>query len=402
MSKPVQSSAPQPDASLSRTLYSGLQQTTRQIEKLHGAVAATGFGLLRRLPLLDKPAQLAEAIHGTVAGGVFAALRQGGGALLEVAEVIEDVARAPGSTVNRGTGALRAALNAVAGDELATRGNPLAIAMGLYADGQRLELDGASLAAALPGATGEIVVFVHGFACDEKVWLQRGNAAAGESAQPFGERLAVELGVTPLYLRFNSGLPIADNGRAFGELLETLVAFWPLPSPQLTLIGHSAGGLLARCACEAVDDAGVWPRWSWQRQTRMLICLATPHSGAPMEKMADLATQAMALSPLTASLGRSAVQRREQIEALRRELSGTQAATRGIAYRLLGASLAEDVEHPLGELIGDGVVTLSGATAHPASGDVDSRRLGGVGHLGLLADERVYRQIREWMGAVLK
>lgn len=440
--------------SVSRTLKLGLQQTTRQVEAVHGAISATAFGLLRRIPFVGLPVRIAEGIHDTIAGGVYTVVRHGGGALLDAAASVEEAALTPGAPTARRVGALRAALNAVAGDQLAARGNPLAITMGIYYAGQRLPLERAALAAMLAerlparpaAALQRIVVFMHGFGCDEGIWLggndpvaDPSGAASGERAMPptisaassaansaamppatppdsaaaapgalpqtdagIGERLADELGLTALYLRYNSGLPIEDNGRALGELLETLLAAWPERHAEIVLIGHSAGGLVGRCACEAVDDVGEWPRWPWQRQTRMLICLATPHRGAPLEKVADLATQALGLSPLTASLGRSANERRSRIEALRRDLAEPRpgAATRGIAVRLLGASLSDDVEHPLGELLGDGVVSLSGATHHPAPGDVDSRRIGGVGHLALLRDERVYQQIREWIVAL--
>jgi len=438
--------------SVSRALNSGLQRTTRQIEAVHGALSASAFGLLRRIPFVALPARIAEGIHDTIAGGVYSVVRHGGGALLDAAASVEEAALTPGAPTARRVGAVRAVINAVAGDQLAARGNPLAIPMAFYRAGQRLPLDAAALASVLSSVAPEknaaarqrIVVFLHGFGCDEGIWL--GGKASGSAASPataadsaaadsrgadsraadsafaavadpaawalgddadfaqagIGERLAEELGLTALYLRYNSGLPLDENGRAFGELLAALVDAWPLPGPEIILVGHSAGGLVARCACEAVDDAGEWPRWPWQRQTRMLICLATPHRGAPLEKVADLATQALALSPLTASLGRSANERRSRIDALRRDLTEARpgAATRGIAVRLLGASLSDDVEHPLGEWLGDGVVTLGGATHHPAPGDVDSRRIGGVGHLALLRDERVYRQIREWIEAL--
>ncbi|WP_200385687.1 hypothetical protein [Rhodocyclus tenuis] len=435
-SHPHTSSATPVGGSVSRTLKRGLQQTTRQVEAVHGAISATAFGLLRRIPFVGLPVRIAEGIHDTIAGGVYAVAHHGGGALLDVAASVEESALAPGAPTARRVGALRAALNAVAGDQLAARGNPLAIAMGFFCAGQRLPLDAGALAAMLAdsfparpaAALQRIVIFVHGFGCDENIWLGGSSAdrvadsadtaravsataldpadtAAG--GQPgidagIGERLADDLGLTSLYLRYNSGLPIEDNGRALGELLETLVAAWPARRPEVVLIGHSAGGLVARCACEAVDDAGEWPRWPWQRQARMLICLATPHGGAPLEKVADLATQALGLSPLTASLGRSASERRRRIDALRRDLAEPRpgAATRGIACRLLGTSLADDVEHPLGEWLGDGVVSLSGATHHPAPGDVASRRIGGVGHFALLQDERVYQQVREWIAAL--
>lgn len=401
----------QRDPGIARALGSGLRETTRRVEALHGTLSATTFGLLRRIPFAAAPLRLAEEIHDTVAGGVYAVVRHGGGALLDAAASLEESALAPGTAAGRRVGALRAALNAVAGDSLAAADSVLAIPMAFYVDGRRLPLDALSLAAALPEASRRIVVFIHGFGCDEGIWLdpvrdQPAGSGAPAPSAPFGERLAADLGVTPVYLRFNSGLPIADNGREFGDLLDALVAAWPVRQPEIVLVGHSAGGLVARCACEAADDGGDWPRWGWQRRTRLLVCLATPHQGAPLENLADLATQALSLSPLTRSLGDSAAARRRHIEGLRREFAQESAGapTRGIAYRLLGGCLAEDVEHPLGELLGDGVVTLSAATAstYAATGDVASERVGGVGHLALLFDERVYQHLRGWIEEALR
>ena len=63
-----------------------------------------------------------------------------------------------------------------------------------------------ALRAALPEATGKLVVLVHGSCMNDRQWHRRGH--------DHGAALARDLGYTPLYLHYNSGLHISTNGRA--------------------------------------------------------------------------------------------------------------------------------------------------------------------------------------------
>jgi pimeloyl-ACP methyl ester carboxylesterase len=60
-----------------------------------------------------------------------------------------------------------------------------------------------------------------------------------------GDALAADLGWTPVYLHYNSGLHVSTNGHAFAALLEALVDQWPMPVSELAIMGHSVGGLVA-------------------------------------------------------------------------------------------------------------------------------------------------------------
>ena len=102
------------------------------------------------------------------------------------------------------------------GDYLAASDNPLAIAMRLRRGGIALPSEPESLAAAIPQAGGKLVVLVHGLCMNDLQWTRKGH--------DHGAALARDLGYTPVYLHYNSGLHISTNGRAFAELLESLVA----------------------------------------------------------------------------------------------------------------------------------------------------------------------------------
>ena len=124
------------------------------------------------------------------------------------------------------------------------------------------------LAARLPGATGKLLVMLHGLCMNDLQWGH-------------GGQLARELGYTPVYLHYNTGLHTSANGEQLAGLLQQLVKAWPQPVENITLLAHSMGGLVARSACHQADQAG----YSWPAQLKALVFLGTPHHGAPLERL---------------------------------------------------------------------------------------------------------------------
>ncbi len=72
-----------------------------------------------------------------------------------------------------------------------------------------------SCGAAYPHATPRLAVFVHGLCETDDAWM-----LGGERHVPYGFRLQAELGYTPLYVRYNTGLHISENGRELAGLLD--------------------------------------------------------------------------------------------------------------------------------------------------------------------------------------
>lgn len=167
-----------------------------------------------------------------------------------------------------------AVLNGLVGDYLARTGNGLATEMACYHDGRPLALDAAAIAAAHACITPRVVVLVHGVMCDESVF----RFADGSD---YGSRLARDLGFTPFYVRYNSGLAITDAGTQLAGLLDRLTAAYPIVPDQLLLIGYSMGGLLIRRACHVAGLAG---DSAWLPRVRRAIYVGTPHLGAPAER----------------------------------------------------------------------------------------------------------------------
>ncbi|HET8732517.1 MAG TPA: alpha/beta hydrolase, partial [Anaeromyxobacteraceae bacterium] len=229
-------------------------------------------------------ADLVQAMHRRIAGpfAVLAAPAYGGvrgvaslvGAGLDaaLARVVPLTDAAPASPERE---ALVAALNGVLGDHLEATGNPLAIRMALRRAGHPIALESGAIARAIPGAGGRILVAIHGSSLSDLQWRRAGHDHA--------EKLAA-LGYAPVYLHYNSGLHVSVNGRALARLLERLVDAWPTPVTELSLLGHSMGGLVARSACSIGAESG----HRWLALLRNLVCLGSPHHGAPLERYGNL------------------------------------------------------------------------------------------------------------------
>jgi hypothetical protein len=243
---------------------------------IYKAVAAPfgplGAKFINRMPGASGVRPL--GITGLVYGGIKGVTRLAGGtanALLSRAAPLAGRASTPQRE------AMLSALNGVLGDRLAETANPLAISMRLRHQGQPLLLEAQALAVRLPNATGKLLVVVHGLCMNDLQW----NSAAAGGFKGHGEQLARELGYTPVYLHYNTGLHTSDNGEQLAGLLQQLAKAWPQPVESITFLVHSMGGLVARSACHQAAEAG----YSWLAQLKALVFLGTPHHGAPLERL---------------------------------------------------------------------------------------------------------------------
>jgi len=176
------------------------------------------------------------------------------------------------STTRRGSAAI-AALNGLIGDRLERSGSDLHQPASVRVDGETLALDAGSVSAAFPDATARLVVFLHGLMGNEFYW-DWGGVHPGDT---YGARLASDLGCTPVYLRYNTGLHISENGRSVAALVQELVQAWPVEVQEVALVGHSMGGLIARSACHQASESG--QRWT-ARRSHGLAGHATPGRAA--------------------------------------------------------------------------------------------------------------------------
>jgi pimeloyl-ACP methyl ester carboxylesterase len=258
---------------------------------------------------------LVEAMHHTIASGAGIVGPAPGGRPSGVTGFVYRVVRGTTRVVGHGLDAVLAAmptpdtgsstsdreaivsaLNGVWGDHLAATGNPLAISMSLRTGGRPYE-------GAPQVPTGKLLVLVHGLAMNDLQWTRREH--------DHGQALARDLGFTPVYLHYNSGLHVSQNGREFAALLDRAVANWPVPVEELVIVGHSMGGLVARSAC------WIGAGQPWMASLTKLVFLGTPHHGAALERGGRFVSALLGVSPYVAPFARLGKARSAGITDLR-------------------------------------------------------------------------------------
>ncbi|HEX6238881.1 MAG TPA: hypothetical protein VFZ68_16900 [Acidimicrobiales bacterium] len=324
---------------------------------------------------------------------------------------------------------VRAVLNGLVGDVLAEQRSALAVPLSFRTrSGEELPLERGALERALPDAGPRLCVLVHGLMSTEAVWR-----FAGRPRLTYGELLAREHGVTPVYVRYNTGRHISTNGRELAAGLQRLVRAWPVRVREIGLIGHSMGGLVIRSACHygrhgATLRDRVRRRGPWPARVRRMVLVGTPNRGATLEVIANLISAALwsVPVPVTRLVGSGLDRRSDGIKDLRwgavldedwleRDpaatdpprrhrvrvprraeilvVSGTLAALPG------GASLAA-----VDRVLGDGLVSAVSTEARPAGDEpaplprVTVRRLPRINHIALANHPHVHREITAWWG----
>jgi pimeloyl-ACP methyl ester carboxylesterase len=289
--------------------------------------------------------------------------------------------------------ALIAVLNGVLGDYLSESGNPLAIQMqlrtGTEAGGRKL------------------LLLLHGSCMNHLQWLRQGH--------DHGAALARDLGYTPVYVSYNSGLHISTNGRELAGLLDQLVAAWPTPIDELAIVGHSMGGLVARSACHVGELAG----HPWRKKLSALICLGSPHHGAQLERGGNLIDHLLGATRYSAPFARLGKIRSAGVTDLRFG-NVLDAHWQGRDRFAHSPGLDEQLELPDGvecyaiaattapvaadKLPGDGLVSVESALGRHLRPELTlafpeaHQWIGyGMGHLDLLGRIEVYETLRRWL-----
>ncbi|SOC50373.1 PGAP1-like protein [Blastococcus aggregatus] len=392
-----------------------LRGTTSRVREVHQGIADRVFGVVGPV---GRPVKLwHDAVAGLSYASVGLALGLGARAVGRAA-----VERASGRDLDeeRRGRAVLGFLNGAHGDLVQQAAPGLDLGMTVRVAGRAVLPDADSLRTAFPEATGRIAVFLHGLTETEDSWAYGAEKHHGRRDVTYGSLLQADLGLTPVYLRYNTGRHISDNGDSLAALLADLVAAWPREVQDLVVVGHSMGGLVARSALHQACD-GTAEAQPWTHLVRDTITLGSPHLGAPLERGVHRLTLQLARFPETRPLARVLSLRSVGIKDLRhgtlveddwagRDLDGPEPAIRtlvplhhGARHFVVMATLSPNTSGRLADLFGD--LMVSPRSAAGDTGDDDRlafpgdhvERVGGLHHFGLLDHPRVYAAIRRWL-----
>jgi pimeloyl-ACP methyl ester carboxylesterase len=281
---------------------------------------------------------------------------------------------------------MQAIVNGIWGDTLGRHEKCLGIAMSIRDAQGRWVAPDRSFASAYPTAPARLVVLIHGLCETERRW---DDPAAGRS---LGSSIDDHDELTKVAVRYNSGLPIHESGNQLAALLESLTHDWPVPVESVALVGHSMGGLVARAAIVAADRNG----HRWIQHLEDVITVASPHQGAPLERLAYATSWALGIASETRPLAEFLEGRSGGIKDLRYGAKDASLAP-GIRHHFVAGAVTSDPQHPLGAAVGDLLVTTASAKGGRSTEPTSIVVVGGTNHFSVLDDPRVIDQVMAWL-----
>ncbi|GAA4034682.1 hypothetical protein GCM10022409_18900 [Hymenobacter glaciei] len=335
-------------------------------------------------------------------------------------------------------------LNGALGDQLATRFDSRAIRMSFRRGGHDVAVADLGLAE----LHQKTVVYIHGLMGDELIWQTGFQDAPG--SRRYGPRLAEETRSRALYLRFNSGLHLSQNGRELNRLLTELVETWPDAIGELVLVGHSMGGLIIRSAgyygnkliinneelsSKSTQESAqfsitnsqllIQNQAPWLAHLRSIFLIGTPNDGSWLEQNSHFTARLLERINLfpTRFLSKALNQRSNGIKDLRYSILVDEdwqdahandfmpprtpvPPLPGVQYHILmGSWLRATRPSALREYFGDGLVGHGSARGHATFGDEAAMPAGASvrtavfsqqHHGGLLTHPEVFQYLKQW------
>lgn len=399
-------------------------QTDHQTDYLRGAGQLTVDAVLAVVDIVESMHRTVSTFGGLLAGGqlerttgptglVYRNIRAvtnfiGAGIDVAIDEFVETPDK-PRSTSGRET--VLAAVNGVIGDHLVATDNPLAIPMEIRQHGRAVSAGDPELHDAVRAAGGHVLLMVHGSSSNDVQWERRGH--------DHGQELAAEFGYVPIYLNYNSGRHVSENGAELAALLETFTAELPELS-ELSILAHSMGGLLTRSACHYAEEGS----YAWRERVENIVFLATPHHGALLERSGTWVHQILQISAYSAPISRLAKIRSAGVTDLRygnlihedwRDCERFELSTdcrqpvalpEGVSCYAVAATTAAGSNYVTDQVVGDGLVQLDSALGRHEDSNYDlgldeghqfvARR---CSHLDVLCKPEVYEALRSWFAS---
>jgi pimeloyl-ACP methyl ester carboxylesterase len=303
-----------------------------------------------------------------------------------------------------------AVLNGVVGDYLQENKNPLATSMAFRQDGEAIDFDKIKAAKADEKISGKILLMVHGLCMNDIQWTRKGLN--------HGKILAEKSDFIPVYLHYNTGLHISENGQKMNLLLEELIENWSVPVEEIVILVHSMGGLLTRSAFYY----GTENRQSWMKYLTKIVFLGTPHHGSPLERIGNHVDRLLSAIPYLKPFARLGKMRSSGITDLRfgslvdedwqgRDRFEKQTDERKILLLpgnvdcyTIAATIGKVGDNLKEKTIGDGLVQLKSAlgkheneTKNLGFKPENSMVLYEANHMDLLSDKRVLEQVEKWI-----
>ena len=378
---------------LSQLSIDAVKGTTKVVESLHSTIS-------QYTSILGDPKEKTTGLTGVIYKSINTVthlLGEGINAILnKTTQMQPDYTGEHKSSKTRE--AVAAAMNGVLGDHFDKNENPLAIQMGFRVNGQTLEKQ--QLNQLFNQSEKPITILMHGLCMNDLQWNREGHN--------HGDFLEKELGHSVIYLHYNSGLHVSENGRQLSHLLNQIDI---AENASINFLCHSMGGLVARSACYYAKKLN----HSWISSLKKMIFLGTPHHGAILAKGGHWVDIFLQISPYSAPFAKITKVRSNGLHDLRHgcvidedwqkdDERNRVPLPDGIACYAIGTTTSEYVSKFHEKVVGDGLVSINSALGVHKDKKLDLNipkenqfTSSEINHMQLLSNKEIYLVIKSWL-----
>lgn len=299
------------------------------------------------------------------------------------------------------------------------------IKMSLREDGKDISIRDIHFHEKLKKSNHTVVLFIHGLMSDEILWKCPFRQEVG-----IGNHLEKDFPAVILYLRYNTGLHISQNGRTLSNLLQEIINAGNGLVENLIIVSHSMGGLVTRSACYYAEEQNrrththhmETKNQTWIDKLTKIFLIGVPHDGSFLEKIGYITTSVLKNIGLLSTniVAEIADNRSDGIKDLRHGFMVDEDWQRKdndalhdvkktevhplphVQYYVIAGALHGDASSPLSIYFGDGLVGKNSASGkvfysekNSASENIEFKIFTKVNHISLLYNQEVYHYILE-------
>lgn len=169
-------------------------------------------------------------------------------------------------------------LNGLHGDSMAEKGHPALIKISFRYQSRDISIEKLKETFDFSKHNGKVIIMVHGLMNDESIWQSDPN----DKVEWLGSALEKKQKANILYIRYNTGLHISENGRLLSNLLQKFIEAYQTEIKELCIISHSMGGLVSRSACYY---AGIQSQ-NWISLLKKVFLIGVPNEGSYLARVA--------------------------------------------------------------------------------------------------------------------
>jgi pimeloyl-ACP methyl ester carboxylesterase len=171
-------------------------------------------------------------------------------------------------------------INGLHGDSMDEKGHNALIKMSFRYKSLDIKLKELKECINLADNEGKLIIMVHGLMNDETIW----HSNSEDLIQRMGTFLENQNKANILYIRYNTGRHISQNGRDFSSLIQNLIDNSQNNIKELTIISHSMGGLVTRSAGYYAEKLG----HNWLSKLKKVFLIGVPNEGSYLARVAHM------------------------------------------------------------------------------------------------------------------